>query len=140
MSGSVSNNGIIGSGTDNITLNISEDQAVGTDAQFTVNVDGQQLGDVQTVTAAHAAGQTQSFTFAGNYGPGPHNVTVTFANDFIYPGVPGDRNLYVDGISYDGQIVSDTTTAIYQSPLFPPNSTEGNIFGNAVYAVNDTTA
>jgi len=140
MSGSTTNNTIIGSGSDNITLNLSEDQAVGTDAQFTVNVDGQQIGGVQTVTASHSAGQEQSFTFAGNYAPGPHNVTVTFENNFIYPGVAGDRNLYVDGLSYDGQTISNSTTPIYESPFFPPNSNEGNVYGNAIYTVNDTTA
>jgi hypothetical protein len=140
MSGSTSNNNYVGSGSDTITLSMSEDQAVGTDAQFTVNVDGQQIGGLQTVTASHAAGQDQSFTFAGDYGPGPHNVTVTFDNNFIYPGVGGDRNLYVDGVNYDGQTISNSTTPIYESPFFPPNSTEGNVYGNAVYTVNDTTA
>jgi predicted xylan-binding protein with Ca-dependent carbohydrate-binding module len=66
-------------------------------------------------------------------------VTVTFANNFIYPGQSGDRNLYVDGVSYNGNTVSNSTTPIYESPLFPPNSTVGNIAGNAVFSVNDTT-
>jgi hypothetical protein len=54
--------------------------------------------------------------------------------------VAGDRNLYVDGVTYDGQTVSDSTTPIYETPFFPPNSTEGNVYGNAVFPVNDTTA
>lgn len=139
MSGSTSNN-IIGSGSDSIVLNISEDQAQGTDAQFTVNVDGQQIGGLQTATASHSAGQDETFTFQGDWAPGAHNVTVTFANNFLYPGTSGDRNLYVDGVTYNGQTVSNSTTPIYQSPLFPPNSTDGDNFGNAVYSVNDTTA
>ena len=140
MSGSTSNSNIIGSGSDSITLNVAEDQAQGVDAQFTVNVDGQQVGGVEVATASQSSGQTNTFTFNGDWGPGPHNVTVTFANNFLYPGSSGDRNLYVDGVTYDGQTVSNTTTGIYQSPLFPPNSTEGNIYGNATFAVNDTTA
>jgi Ca-dependent carbohydrate-binding module xylan-binding len=140
MSGSTSNANFIGSGSDTITLNMSEDQAAGQDAQFTVNVDGQQIGGVQTVTASHAAGQDQTFTFAGNYGPGAHNVVVTFGNNFIFPGTSGDRNLYVDGVNYDGQTISNSTTPIYQAPLFPPNSTVGDISGNAVFGVNDTTS
>ena len=139
MSGSTSSSNYIGSGSDTITVNLSEDQAAGEDAQFTVNVDGQQIGGVQTVTASHAAGQDQAFTFAGNYGPGSHNVVVTFGNNFIYPGTSGDRNLYVDGVTYDGQTVSNTTTAIYNAPLAPPTSNVGPISGNAVYTVNDTT-
>jgi hypothetical protein len=118
---------------------VAEDQALGVDAEFTVNVDGKQIGGVQTVTAAQSSKQTDTFTFKGNWAPGSHDVTVTFANNFIYPGLSGDRNLYVDGVSYDGQTVSNATTPIYQSPLFPPNSTVGNIDGNAVFSVNDTS-
>ncbi|MDQ2763928.1 MAG: hypothetical protein M3Y22_10735 [Pseudomonadota bacterium] len=138
MSGSTSNN-YISYGSDTITLNVSEDQAEGKDAQFTVSVDGQQIGGVQAATASHSAGQDSSFTFAGNYGVGPHTVAVTFGNNLIYPGNSGDRNLYVDGVTYDGQTVSNTTSAIYNAPLFPPTSTDGNHYGNAVYTVNDTT-
>ena len=140
MSGSTSNNNFSGSGSDTITLNLAEDQALGVDAQFTVNVDGQQIGGVQSVTASQSSGQTQAFTFQGDWAPGQHNVTVTFANNFIYPGLSGDRNLYVDGVTYDGQTVSNTTTPIYESPFFPPNSTTGNIYGNATFSVNDSTA
>ena len=137
MSGSTSNN-YIGSGSDTITLKMSEDQAQGVDALFTVNVDGQQIGGLQSVSASHSLGQDQTFTFAGDYGIGSHNVTVTFANNFLYPGTSGDRNLYVDGVTYDGQTVSNSTTPIYVSPLFPPNSSS-DYFGNAVFQVNDTT-
>ena len=140
MSGSTTGNNTIGSGSDHITLNVAEDQALGVDAEFTVNVDGKQIGGVQTATASQSSGQTETFNFAGNWAPGSHDITVTFANNFIYPGLSGDRNLYVDGVSYDGQSVSNAKTPIYQSPLFPPNSTVGNIDGNAVFTVNDTTA
>jgi Ca-dependent carbohydrate-binding module xylan-binding len=139
MSGSTNSSNVIGSGSDSITLDMAEDQALGVDAQFTVNVDGQQIGGVQTVTASQAAGQTEAFTFDGNWAPGTHNVTVTFVNNFIYPGMSGDRNVFVDGVSYDGHSVSNATTEISQTPFFPPNSTTGNNYGNAVFQVNDTT-
>jgi hypothetical protein len=138
MSGSTSNN-YIGSGSDTINLTMSEDQAQGVDAQFTVNVDGQQIGGLQSVSAQRSSGQEETYTFAGNFNPGSHNVTVTFANNFIYPGQSGDRNLYVDNISYDGQTVSNKTTPIYESPIYPPNS-GSDILGNAVFQVNDTTS
>ncbi|MBN8926491.1 MAG: hypothetical protein BGO51_19630 [Rhodospirillales bacterium 69-11] len=118
--------------------------APGADAQFTVNVDGQQIGGLQSVAASHAAGQSETFTFLGNFGPGQHEVTVTFANnsgtqgDKTDFGRGGDRNLYVDGVSYDGQQVTNGTTPIYTSPLFPPNGPLD--LGNAVFTVNDTTA
>ncbi|HVY13754.1 MAG TPA: carbohydrate-binding domain-containing protein [Rhodopila sp.] len=140
MAASTNTGNVIGSGSDSITLNMAEDQAQGTDAQFTVNVDGQQIGGVQTVTASQADGQTEAFTFLGDFGPGAHNVTVSFVNNFIYPGLSGDRNLYIDGVTYDGQSISNTTTPIYETALFPPNSTEGNVYGNTTFSVNDTTA
>ncbi len=140
---------VIGSGSDTLVFQMSEDSG-GTsnipngNAEFTVNVDGQQIGGLQTVTASHADGQTQPFTFEGNFAPGPHQVTVTFANNNGTTGDKaaenlGDRNLYVNSFSYDGQTVSDSTVPIYTSPEFPPNNTNVLIPGNAVFNVNDTT-
>jgi hypothetical protein len=45
----------------------------------------------------------------------------------------------VDGVTCNGQTVSNTTTPIYESPFLPPNSTEGNVYGSATFAVNYTT-
>ena len=61
-------------------LSISEDAYQG-DAQFTVSVDGKQLGGTFTTTASHAAGVSQSFTFKGDWAPGAHAVAVNFLND-----------------------------------------------------------
>jgi len=141
--------GVIGSGSDTIVLTMSEDAdgpagAAGRDAEFTLNVDGQQIGGLQTVTASHTAGQTQTFTFQGNFAPGPHAVTVTFANNSMTQGDKaafndgGDRNVYVNSVAYDGVAVSNTVTGIYQSPMAVPNSATF-VPGNAVFTVNDTT-
>ena len=90
-----------GSGSDTLVLNMSEDAYLG-DAQFTVAVDGKQLAGTFTTTVSHASGGSQRFTFMGDWGVGPHSVTVKFLND-AYGGTPAtDRNLYVNGISYDG--------------------------------------
>jgi Ca-dependent carbohydrate-binding module xylan-binding len=87
------------------------------DAQFTVSVDGKQIGGTQTTTAHLAEGQSQEFDVKGDFGSGSHTVGVTFLNDAIggfYPaGTPGlppgqwaddttDRNLYVMGASLNG--------------------------------------
>jgi len=87
----------VGTGNDTISLYVSEDAYQG-DAQFTISVDGAQIGGVQTTQAQHASGQNDVFNVLGDFGIGPHTVTVDFLND-AYGGTPGtDRNLYVDRI------------------------------------------
>ena len=102
---------------DTLTLNLSEDAYQG-DAQFTVSVDGTQLSATpQTVTALHDAGQTQAFTYAGNFGTGPHNVAVAFTND-AYGGSPSlDRNLYVNSVALDGNAPT-AESATYSSGTY----------------------
>jgi beta-glucanase (GH16 family) len=90
-----------GTGSDTLVLGMSEDAYQG-DAQFTVSVDGKQLGGTFTATASHAAGASQDFTFNGNFGTGQHTVSVDFLNDAYGGSSATDRNLYVNGISYDG--------------------------------------
>jgi len=88
---------------DTLTVTVSEDAWQG-DAQFIVSVDGRQAGGVNTATASHAAGQGQDFTFRDFWGAGPHNVAITYLND-AYGGSPqADRNLYVNGAVYNGNV------------------------------------
>lgn len=91
----------LGSGPDTVSLSLSEDAWQG-DAQFTLSVDGRQVGGVQTVLASHAAGQHQTFDVAGSFGAGPHTVAVDFLNDAYGGTADTDRNLYVDGVSENG--------------------------------------
>jgi uncharacterized protein YccT (UPF0319 family) len=98
-------------GSDTLVLKVSEDAYKG-DAQFTVSVDGKQLGGTFTATAPHSSGATQDFTFKGDFGSGPHKVAVSFVND-LNGGSPSlDRNLYVNDVVYNG---TDTKqgTALY---------------------------
>jgi hypothetical protein len=106
----------IGSGSDMLALQVSEDAWNG-NAQFTVSVDGTQIGGTQTATALHSAGQTQTFDVLGTFAAGSHTATVNFLND-AYGGTPTtDRNLYVTGASIDGTIVSGATlTELSQGP------------------------
>ena len=95
----------VGSGPDRLTLLMSEDDYKG-DAQYTVSVDGQQIGGVLTAKADHGAGLHDTVTVAGNWAAGNHTVAVNFLND-LYGGTSGaDRNLYVDAASYDGAAVA----------------------------------
>ncbi len=104
----------IGNGPDSVVVQVSQD---GGSALFQVGIDGVQQGGIYTATAYHAAGQTQNFTFLGNFGPGPHLVSVNFLNDSYVPGsypgaIPYDRNLYVDSIASAG-LVTRIGAALY---------------------------
>lgn len=91
------------SNPDTLILRLSEDAYLG-DAQFTVTVDGGSLGAAQTVTASHAAGAQQAFTFTGNWGAGPHKVAVKYLND-AYGGTSAtDRNLYLASAGETAQV------------------------------------
>ena len=57
----------VGTGSDALVVTVNEDAYQG-DAQFTVSVDGTQVGGTQTTTALRGSGQTQAFTFKGGWG------------------------------------------------------------------------
>ena len=99
---------LVGAGSDSITLKISEDAWQG-DAQFTISVDGKQVGGTLAATASHAAGQQQAFVVSGGFGAGPHDVSVNFLNDAYGGTAATDRNLYVDGLAYGGATVPGGT-------------------------------
>ncbi len=100
----------LGSGPDTLVLAVSEDAWQG-DAQFTVAVDGVQIGGVQTVNsgAVHAAGLAQTFAVEGTFAAGPHTVTVDFLNDAWGGSAAMDRNLYVTGATIDGTTIAGAT-------------------------------
>ena len=118
---------ILGSGPDTLALHISEDAYLG-DAQFTVAVNGTQIGGVQTATASHAAGASQEFQLLGTF-KGASLATVTFLNDAYGGTAATDRNLYVVSSSIDGVVLDrGTLTELSGGPqnlLFqgsPPNA------------------
>jgi hypothetical protein len=105
----------IGSGPDTLSLKISQDYWQGS-AQFTVDVNGTQIGGVQTVdpSVLHSAGSNEIFTFKGDFSTvsGTDTVGVNFTND-AYGGSPStDRNLYVTGLSLDGNSPSAQTASL----------------------------
>ena len=111
----------LGAGSDALVLKLSQD-AWQANAQYTVAVDGTQIGGVQTASAYHSTGQNDVITVLGNWAVGEHAVVVAFVND-AYGGAPTrDRNLYLDDVSYDGRHVS---------------TYNGNI-GTASFSVTDT--
>ena len=90
---------------------MSEDAYLG-DAQFTVAVDGVQLAGTFTTTALHAFGTSQTFTFMGEWGVGPHAVTGEVPLRCVCWDAFLDRNLYVNGISYDGVVNGQTAVLL----------------------------
>jgi hypothetical protein len=86
-------------GKDTLVITLSQDAWQG-DARFTVAVDGKQVGG--TFQAATQAGQgTDTLTLRGDWGGGAHKLAITFLND-AYGGHPAaDRNLFVEGVSYN---------------------------------------
>ncbi len=100
--------GAPGAGTpyaDTLTLLMSEDAYHG-DAQGVITIDGKTIGGAVTVTALHSQGKTQSVTLTGQWGPGAHDIGVQFINDAYAGTITTDRNLYVVGVSLDGQSVA----------------------------------
>nr|WP_256476476.1 carbohydrate-binding domain-containing protein [Siccirubricoccus soli] len=101
----------IGDGSHALVLKVSQDRYQG-DAQYTISVDGVQQGGTLTAQARAGSGETDLVTVKGDWSDGPHSVSVNFLND-AYGGSPdADRNLHVEGISYDGAEVSDGTATL----------------------------
>jgi uncharacterized protein YkwD len=99
---------VLGSGQNTLALSISEDAWKG-DAQFTVSVDGKQIGGTQTATASYATGQSQEYDVKGTFGVGTHTATVTFLNDAWGGTSSTDRNLYVTAAKIDGTTIQGGT-------------------------------
>jgi hypothetical protein len=101
----------VGSGPDTLDLKVNED-VWKANAQFTVAVDGTQIGGTLTAQASHAAGAVQDILVMGTFGQGQHTATVDFLND-AYGGTPAtDRNLYVAGATIDGNAVSGSSLTL----------------------------
>ena len=127
----------VGSGSDTLCITVNENAYKG-DAQFTISVDGVQVGGIETTTAAQATGATQNFDVFGNFGAGSHAVSLNFIND-LYDGSPtADRNLYVTQASLNGAVISNSTRALMANgaqtinfvgdgtaPANPPTMTPG---------------
>jgi Ca2+-binding RTX toxin-like protein len=101
----------VGSGPDILVLKISQD-AFGGDAQYTVAVDGKQIGGTLTAKASHAAGQSDTVTVQGDWAAGAHDAVVTFLNDDWGGTAATDRNLHVDGAAYNGAAVPGAARAL----------------------------
>ena len=96
---------------DTLALNLSEDAWQG-DAEFTVSVDGKQVGGDYTASALHSSGDAGTFLLTGNWGTGVNDVQVSFINDAYGGSASEDRNLYVNSIAYNGITYAGTTATM----------------------------
>ncbi|KMO39073.1 hypothetical protein VQ02_10510 [Methylobacterium variabile] len=103
----------LGSGSDQLLLKISQDAYHG-NAQYTVSVDGKQIGGVQTAQSLHSSGQSDLISVRGDWGQGNHDVAIKFLNDDWGGSAARDRNLYVDSATYDGQNVQGAHLSLEQ--------------------------
>ncbi|MDB5372607.1 MAG: hypothetical protein JWP04_1249 [Belnapia sp.] len=94
-------NATLGSGGDTLVLKLSQDAWQGS-AQYIISVDGRQTGGTQTAKSLQASGQDDTVIVKGDWAAGAHKVTVTFLNDAWGGTAATDRNLHVEGITYNG--------------------------------------
>ncbi|MFC7538727.1 carbohydrate-binding domain-containing protein [Siccirubricoccus deserti] len=100
---------VIGTGSDTLVLKISQDAWQG-DAQYTVSVDGEQLGGTLTARALSGSGESDTVTLQGDWGLGGHEVSVSFINDAWGGSSSTDRDLHVDSVTYNGVAAGRATT------------------------------
>ncbi|TCZ63633.1 carbohydrate-binding domain-containing protein [Roseicella aquatilis] len=98
----------VGSGSDSLVLKVSQDAYQGS-AQYTISVDGQQVGGTLTATALYSAGLSDTVTVKGDWAAGAHTVSVNFLNDLYGGSSTTDRNLHVTEATYNGKAVSGAT-------------------------------
>ena len=129
----------LGSGPDTLALQMSEDAYAG-DAQFTIAVNGTQIGGTQTATASHAAGASQTFNVMGSF-TAASSATITFLNDAYGGTATTDRNLYETSATIDGRTISGAPLTENSSGamtfLFQGSTTTNASSGNVVLNLSE---
>lgn len=101
-----------GTGNDTLVLKVAQDLVLGANAQYTVAVDGVQVGGTFSASAVRGSGEQDTLTLRGNWGAGNHSVSITFLNDAFNPLTLEDRNLGVEGVKLNGVDVSGASKLI----------------------------
>ncbi len=104
----------VGTGSDTLVLKLSQDAYNG-DAQYTISVDGKQIGGILTAHSSHKDGVSDIITVNGDWAAGDHKVSLNFLNDAFGGTAATDRNLYLDGATYDGAAVSGGKLSLMSS-------------------------
>lgn len=101
-----------GTGKDTLVVKVTQDLFTGGNAQYTVAVDGVQVGGTFTASAVRMTGQQDTLTLHGNWAPGSHNVTITFLNDAFNTLTLEDRNLNIEGAKLNGVDISGASKLV----------------------------
>ncbi len=109
-----------------LVVDIAEDAWRG-DAQFTISVDGKQVGGVHTATASHAARQDQAVAVNTTLSAGAHRIGIRFINDAWGGTSSTDRNLYVTGATLDGQAIAGSAATLFRNGTAYFCVTEGGL-------------
>jgi hypothetical protein len=112
-----------------LILRVAEDAYQG-DVQFIVEVDGKQVGGIQTVRASHSDGGWEDIDFHGNFTDADH-ISISFIND-AYAGPEQDRNFYIDSIRLNGIVHAGSTAALH--------TTTGTLVGTSAELFGTGTA
>ena len=99
---------------DTLALQVSQDAWNG-NAEFTVSVNGKQVGGDYSASALHSSGDSSTFVLTGDWGSGAADVQVSFINDAYGGSATTDRNLYMNSASYNGVTYAGTTGALYSN-------------------------
>lgn len=75
-------------------------------------MDGVQIDGDQTTVAWHTSGQSDTGIVKGGWASGNPNIAVTFLTDAWGGTATTDRNLPVDGVTYDGAVVANESAAL----------------------------
>jgi len=103
----------IGHGSDSIDLYFSEDAYLG-NAEFTVSVNGTQIGGIYSATAINSLGQSQEFVLSHSFAAGTtYQISIDFLNDAWAGTQTTDRNLYLDEAKLNGATISGSSLSFY---------------------------
>ena len=76
-------------------------------------VNGARIGGTFGASALRSSGQSDTLTLKGDWGAGEHGVEVRFLNDAWGGTAETDRNLHVDGATYNGAAVDGAAQVVW---------------------------
>jgi hypothetical protein len=104
---------------DTLSIVLNKSRSFG-NAEFIAKVDGNQIGGPTPVTALRRLGQSDTFSYSGDWGPGTHDLQIDFLNDSS----TGRGAVYATQVTYNG------TDYLTQSEVFRSAGTMDIMIGS----------